>query len=400
MRILFVHERFGALAGAEANVLATGTELKRRGHDLGILHGPGTSQAEGAWEETFGARFPLEVQDTSLAVNAALESFQPDLAYVHKLADLRALGALTSAGVPLVRMVHDHDLCCMRSYKYFYFTRRICTRASSPYCLFPCGAALARSRNGGFPLKWISYASKKKELQLNRQFDRLIVNSHYMRAELMRNRFPADKIELHAPVPPDSDPGFHSSFSDRNLIVYAGQIVRGKGVDVLLEALAKVRAPFECMVLGDGNHRPACEQLSRKLGLANRIKFTGYVRSEQLRDYYRDCSVVVMSSVWPEPFGMVGIEAMRYGLPVVAFDAGGIKEWLMDGRNGFVVPWMDRVAYAARVESLLNDKTMARQMGKNGRLLVSEHYDFSRYITGLEDLFARVVAETRGQVNA
>jgi len=400
MRMLFIHERFGALAGAEANVLATASELKRRGHDLGILHGPRTGQAEAAWEETFGARFPLAAQDTSLAVNAALESFQPDLAYVHKLADLQALRALSSAGLPRVRMVHDHDLCCMRSSKYFYFTRRICTRASSPFCLFRCGAALARKRNGGFPLKWVSYASKKKELQLNRQFDRLIVNSHYMRAELMRNRFPAGKIELHVPVPPDGGPEFHSSFSDRNVIVYAGQIVRGKGVDVLLEALARVRAPFECMVLGDGNHRSACEQLSRKLGLADRVKFRGYVRSEELRDYYRDCSVVVMSSVWPEPFGMVGIEAMRYGLPVVAFDAGGIKEWLMDGRNGFLVPWMDRVAYAARVESLLNDKTLARQLGEAGRQLVSEHYDFSRYITGLEDLFARVVAETRGKVTA
>jgi len=400
MRVLFVHERFGNLAGAEANVLATATELKRRGHHLGILHGPGTGRAEADWEETFGDRFPLAPEDSSFAVNAALESFQPDLAYVHKLADLTALGALTSADLPLVRMVHDHDLYCMRGYKYFYFTRRICTRASSPYCLFPCGASLARNGDGGFPLKWVSYAAKKKELQLNRQFHRLIVNSCYMRAELMRNRFPAEKIERHAPVPPDVDPGFRSSFSDRNLIVYAGQIVRGKGVDVLLEALAGVRAPFECVVLGDGNHRPSCEQMSRKLGLADRVEFKGFVRSEELKNYYRECSLVVMSSVWPEPFGMAGIEAMRYGLPVVAFDAGGIKEWLIDGRNGFLVPWMDRATYAARVEALLRDKTLARQMGETGRRLVSEHYDFARYITGLEDLFARVVAETPGRVNA
>src|SRR5206468_9555238 len=67
-------------------------------------------------------------------------------------------------------------------------------------------------------------------------------------------------------------------------------------------------------------------------------------------NYFRECSLVVMSSVWPEPFGMAGIEAMRYGLPVVAFDAGGIREWLLDGHNGYLVPWMDRATYAARVE--------------------------------------------------
>ena len=391
MRMLFVHERFGALAGAEANVLATATELQRRGHDVAILHGPSTGRAEASWEETFAERFPLTPEDSSFAVNAALERFQPDLAYVHKLADLPALGALTSAGLPLVRMVHDHDLCCMRSYKYFRLTRRICTRASSPYCIFPCGASLARNRNGGFPLKWISYAAKKKELQLNRQFHRFIVNSQYMRVELMRNRFPAEKIELHVPVPPDGDPGFLSSFSDRNLIVYAGQIVRGKGVDVLLEALAGVRAPFECVVLGDGNHRPFCEQISRKLGLAGRVQFKGYVRSEELKDYYRECSVVVMSSVWPEPFGMAGPEAMRFGLPVVGFDSGGVREWLIDGENGFLVQWGNTTAFASRLEQLLQNKSLARRLGLNGRRRVNREYNAASQIDGLEQLLARTI---------
>ena len=367
---------------------------------MGILHGPGTGRAEADWEETFRDRYPLASEDNSFAVRAALESFHPDLVYVHQMADRPALAALTSAGLPLVRMLHDHDLCAKRGRKYFDLTRRFGERASSPHGLFRRGALLARNRKGGFPLKWVSYATRKKELQLNRQFHRLIVASYPMRAELLRNRFPAEKIELHAPVLPDGDHGFSSSFSDRNLIVYAGQIVRGKGLDVLLESLAGVREPFECVALGDGNHRAACEQLSRRLGLASRVEFKGYVRSEELKEYYRECSVVVMSSVWPEPFGMVGIEAMRYGLPVVAYDAGGIKEWLIDGRNGFLVPWMDRAAYAERVEGLLRDKTLARQMGEIGRLLVSAHYDFSRYITGLEDLFARVVAEMRGRVSA
>jgi len=58
-------------------------------------------------------------------------------------------------------------------------------------------------------------------------------------------------------------------------------------------------------------------------------------------------------------------------------------------RNGFLVPLMDLATYATRVEALLGDKTQAGQMGEIGRLLVSEHYGFSRYITGLEDLFAR-----------
>src|SRR2546427_2140973 len=101
-----------------------------------------------------------------------------------------------------------------------------------PYTtLFRSGAVIARNRDGVVPVKWVSYAGKKNELELNRQFHLLIVNSRYMRAELIRNGFTPEKIELHAPVPPPGEPAFRSSFSDRNLIVYAGQIVRGKGVD-------------------------------------------------------------------------------------------------------------------------------------------------------------------------
>ncbi len=81
MRMLFVHERFGALAGAEANVLATARELKRRGHAVGILHGPGTRQGESAWEETFSHRFPLAPGNSSGAVNAAREGFPTSTAW-------------------------------------------------------------------------------------------------------------------------------------------------------------------------------------------------------------------------------------------------------------------------------------------------------------------------------
>ncbi len=81
---------------------------------------------------------------------------------------------------------------------------------------------------------------------------------------------------------------------------------------------------------------------------------------------------------------------MRYALPVVAFDAGGIKDWLIDGHNGHLVPWMDRDAYARRLDELLTNKTKAREFGLNGLRLVSERYDFDGYISELESMFMRV----------
>ena len=135
MKVLFVHERWGAFGGAESNVLVTASELQRRGHTIGIIHGPSTGRAEERWSETFTHRFPLAENgsDNEARVSAAVGVFQPDTVYVHKTADLGALRSLTQCGAPLVRMVHDHDLYCMRSYKYRYVSRRPCLRAASPW---------------------------------------------------------------------------------------------------------------------------------------------------------------------------------------------------------------------------------------------------------------------------
>ena len=117
MKLLYVHERFGALAGAEANAHITATELAARGHSLGILHGPGTGKNEAAWQTTFPFRAPLTQGAGARVVRKALADFQPDAVYVHKMADLEVIQSLVESGRPLVRMVHDHDIYCMRSYK-------------------------------------------------------------------------------------------------------------------------------------------------------------------------------------------------------------------------------------------------------------------------------------------
>ena len=392
MRLLFVHERFGAYGGAEANVLLTASELKRRGHAVALLHGTPTGKDERAWAEVFTERYACSAAPGRAPLAQALAEVRPDAIFLHKLADLPLLTALADCGVPVVRMVHDHDLYCLRGYKYHPLSRRVCTRAASSYCVFPCGGTIARDRGATLPFKWVSYSGKQRELALNRRFARLVAATGFMKEELRRNGFADAQVEIHAPVPRPAEDNFQPTFGDRNRLVYAGQIIRGKGVDVLLEALSRVRVPFECLILGDGHHRAACERIAARLGLSGRVTFAGFVSQAQIATCYREASVAVMSSLWPEPFGATGLEAMRCGLPVVAFDAGGIREWLIDGWNGFLVPWMDRARYAQGVEDLLRDKALARRMGAQGRQWAGERFGFAGYISGLEDLFARVAA--------
>jgi glycosyltransferase involved in cell wall biosynthesis len=394
MKILYTHERLGSLAGAEANALITGRELTKKGHQLGILHGPSTGKNLDAWNEAFPEQHPWDVTSGSSSIHStlkALKGFKPDLIYIHKLSDLPALETLSQSGIPIVRMIHDHDMYCMRSYKYNYFTREICRKPASAQCIFPCLASVVRNPGEGFPLKWVSLTAKKKEIKINQSFARMVVVTEFMKEELLTNGFDEQKIEIHAPVPLMGDPSIRSTFSDRNLILYAGQIIRGKGVDLLIKALSKLSTNFECIILGSGSHKPYCEALSRKLGLEDKVHFKGFIPQEELKGYYRETSVVALSSIWPEPIATIGLEVMRYGLPVVAFDAGGIKDWLKDGENGYLVPWADTEAFASKLEFLLNNKEKAKILGLNGLEFVNKTYDFDEYINDLESLFANVV---------
>src|SRR5436305_1868146 len=184
MKLLFVHEKSGAFAGAESNILATATELKHRGHLVGLLHGTVTGKGQAEWHGTFQNRFSLETNGGAAIVPRVLDMFGPDVVYLHKMADLGVIKALAASRVPVVRMVHDHDLYCMRSYKYNVLTRRICTRPVSGYCVFPCGAVLARNQASGFPLRWASYSAKRQEIRLNQRFQRMSVETNYMKEEL------------------------------------------------------------------------------------------------------------------------------------------------------------------------------------------------------------------------
>lgn len=397
MRLLFVHQRFGAFGGAETNILQTAEGLEQLGCSSALVYGESTGRCTDAWQRIFEPCLQVPSVDKPAWVEETLKEVSPDIIYLNTFTDLTVLEALVNSGRPVIRRVHDHELYCMRSYKYNYFTRKPCTRAASLYCVFPCLGNITRNAAGSFPIRLQSYREKQRELALNRRCDRFIVYSEYCRQELVRNGFDPARIHIHRPIRSASDGT--STFGPRNLLLFAGQVIRGKGVDALLRALAQVESDFECIILGDGNHRPTCERLAARLGLTGKVRFAGYVPPDEVQLYYADASVFLVSSLWPEPLGMTGPEAMMYGLPVVAFDAGGIREWLHDGENGFLVPWNDTRAFARRIDQLLRDKALARSLGSRARQLARAEFNPDHQTGRLLEVFRQVCPERSSRSN-
>ncbi|MDD8046495.1 MAG: glycosyltransferase family 4 protein [Verrucomicrobiota bacterium] len=397
-RMLWVHETMGRMAGAEQNILVTAPHLAGR-FEHGLLYWRTSGRDEELFCELFPDRRQVEFDAPDDRVEAEvkqfLREFRPDIIYVHKCMSNGLLTALLDSGVPLVRMQHDHDIYCMRSYKYFPWSRKICTRRAGPGCIFPCMAFVARDRGKGpLGLRWVSYRRQMRHLALNRRCNAVFAVTRYMREELIRQGFAPERIHIFPPVPLPKEPLVESRFSDRNLVVYAGQIIRGKGVDCLIRAMAMVDVPYELVILGSGSHLEYCQALVRELGLEARVRFPGFVSQAQLAEIYADASVVAVPSVWPEPIATVGLEVMRYGLPVVGFDAGGISDWLKDGETGYLIPWKDEERMADRIRFLLEHKDVARRLGSQGRAFVNRVYHFEEYLERLTNTMVSLSGPT------
>lgn len=153
------------------------------------------------------------------------------------------------------------------------------------------------------------------------------------------------------------------------MILFVGRLVQQKGVDVLLRAFAAVlrKCPgVRLVIAGDGYQRLYLERLSRHLGLPPNVEFVGWQTGPALTRLYQSAGMVVVPSTY-EPFGLVALEAMACGRPVVASRTGGLAEVVTDGTIGYLVPPADHLSLAQRMAQLLLEPARAVAMGQAAR---------------------------------
>jgi D-inositol-3-phosphate glycosyltransferase len=182
------------------------------------------------------------------------------------------------------------------------------------------------------------------------------------------------------------------------IVLFVGRIEPLKGIDVLIEAAAKVDGAFRVLVVGgDGKDAERKERLSvlaSALGLKDRITFIDAVPHADLPLYYNAADICVVPSYY-ESFGLVALEAMACGVPVVASRVGGLKDTVIDGRTGYLVPWRCPEPFAERLELLLSNEPLRRNLGREGRA-AAERFRWSEVAARVEDVYHDLVSQNRG----
>ena len=275
-----------------------------------------------------------------------LNDWHPAVIYSHGLTR-PALEARLPPSIPLVFFAHNYFGTCVSGEKTWKSpSARPCTRRLGAGCL----AHYYPHRCGGLSLRtmWRGYRTQSRRLHLLRRATALLTASDHMRREYLRHGFAPAVLKV-VPLPVvglDTPAGRSTDRGDRLIrLVFAGRMDHLKGGHVLIESLPllgeRMQRPVHVIFLGDGPARGTWESSARKIMTASHeweIVFRGWVDRETRDATFADADLFVMPSLWPEPFGLAGLEAGRFGLPTAAFGVGGIPEWLTDGVNGAVAP--------------------------------------------------------------
>lgn len=178
-------------------------------------------------------------------------------------------------------------------------------------------------------------------------------------------------------------------------LLFIGRLVERKGVHLLLAALALLHGRPLLRVVGDGPERDRLEELSTRLGLADDVVFHGFISAEEKAERLAGCDAFVLPAVIDakgdtEGLGVVLLEAMTYGKPVIASAAGGIVDIVRDGQNGFLVPPGDAGALAGAIRACAENPELARALGSQGRVDVEKGFSWSVIAERLKTLYESV----------
>ncbi len=346
MRILLVTDWPKLVGGIERHVELVAGELERGGDEVRVLtSGVGTAAGGRAQYVAYGTsrrsqQAFLQVWNPSAARTArfALRDFRPDAVHLNMFfLHLSPSVMAPLRGVPSLLTVHDYKPICLTGTKLL--------PDGSP-CHGPAGVRCRRDGCVSTP-RLLREAPRYGLFRAGlRHVDRVHAISRWIQGQLRESGIASDHVE-----PPVSLPGaeFVREPAAQPLFVYAGRLAPVKGVDVLLHAFARLHARVpdaRLRMFGDGPDRAATERLIWELGLSERIELRVGMGTDWL-DELQSAWALVTPSVFREPLGMVALEAVVRGVPVIATDGGGLAETVRPGVSGLLVPHADEEKLAA-----------------------------------------------------
>jgi len=341
VRILIATAHRRLVGGVEKYLQAVIPALQRRGHFVGLVYDyPCDAGEAGIDSHATGVPAWCSMDLGVSSVLGSIKAWEPDVVYYHGL-DNSALERSLLDLYPTTLYAHTYHGTCISGRKCHAWPRiQPCARRFGPACLiqyYPrrCGGLNPKTTLQLFQLQ------AKRNLGLSK-YRAVLVASQHMYREYGQHGVSPDRLHL-VPLPIEDNLGAvrapRLAPSDYR-VLYVGRLMDVKGVTHLVRAIPlaaqRLGRPVSLTIAGNGPQRGEIQDLARRIGLD--VEFAGWVDNEQRSQLMRHADLIAVPSLWPEPFGLVGIEAGSFGVPAVGFAVGGIPDWLIPGQTGELAP--------------------------------------------------------------
>jgi len=361
------------LGGVESHVHSISTELARRGHEVEVLT----------------SRQGKEVPEKETMDGFKVTRLKPFATLLRTPIVTRTKGALREMNADIF---HAHSPPPLSA----YYTSKVAAEKRAPFVLtYHCDIEIP----GVFGLVIEEIYRRSLGTRTMRRANRIIVTTETY-AATSRAIWKYSPVVIPNPVDyeffrPDidgsevrSDLGLKKG---QQIVLWVGRVVPHKGIENLVEA-SKYVENARFIIGGWGPHLPAIRRLAKSFDVEDRVIFSGRLARSELPRYYAACDVFVLPSVSRlEAFGIVALEAMSSGKPVVVTDMPGVREVVSDGVEGLLCEPLNAEDLAEKINRLLADPVLRSRMGRAGRKKVSAEFGIRRVVDKLEAVYKEVL---------
>lgn len=394
MKIAYITNSFSNNGGVGRYLLRLSKALCLAGYEVVVIHSDENPTVIEGVKTYFVARFDVYRPDSEGASEKVLEILKnetPDIVHVHA-SENYSLEEKIRDQFNALRTMHVYEICPSGN-KFHYVGEKVCKHKTGPMCV-PRMVYKRCTLSKNPKTIGIFYARAMDSIRNHQSYKKVIVTSKYVCEQLLLNDFKKTQVEIlpcFTELPENLQEA--AVASDEKIILFAGRIEPEKGLHKLIEALAYIPNDkvWKLCVNGDGSDLKNVKNRVAQLGLSSRVEFLGWVDEKVHDEWQRKASVVVVPSIWPEPFGLVGIEAMSYAKPVIAFNTGGIPDWLTNEKEGYLIPTTDVKQMASKIEALIFDETLTSEIGRAGLARVKKDFLAEKHVEQIISLYKEVL---------
>ena len=393
MNILHINDKIEISGGVETNI----QQLCEFSSDFGVQTQWIGIYKEDAYQIKWFKDAGTNLSDARLDevlnfLSKTVKKKEIDIIHIHSLSNPEIIRHCFQIS-KVVRSMHEPRIVCPGQGKFWRNSERICNQPFGLHCIYHAFKEGCVNRH---PKRLINaYKNVAFETTEGKEnYAAIFAMSQYMVDEALKVGYTKEQLVYN--------PYFTAIVEEENLkdqthsntksIIFVGRLSKTKGVHYFIECglqLLEKDYDIQLDIVGDGHDAAYFKSLVPE-EFKDKFTFHGWQSRDQIDDLINQSYLMVFPSIYPEAFGISGIEAMMRGKPVVGFDVGGVSTWLKDNKTGHLVPVKDTEAMQEKIATLIKNKEQYKKFSQNARTIALEEFSVKRHMNTLVVTYKRI----------